>query len=29
MPEELRVTPSDALLGGLERLFGSSVAELV
>jgi DNA polymerase-3 subunit alpha len=28
-PEEVRVTPSDALLGALERLFGSSVAELV
>jgi DNA polymerase-3 subunit alpha len=29
LPEELRVTPSDTLLGGLERLFGSCVAELV
>jgi hypothetical protein len=25
---ETRVTPSDAMLAGLERLFGQSVAEL-
>jgi DNA polymerase-3 subunit alpha len=28
-PDEYRVTPSEGLLGGLERLFGASVAELM